>query len=168
MNRFAKNKVELGKLVELSRPSLQRYFAMPGHPEPRADGRHDVKAWRAFIQARRSAPNYASNGNGARYELTAREEALIAKTQAEAERARFKLKVEVGEYLPRVDVCHQVESVCLLVRRELNRRLIFELPPRIEMTTAAEMRRPLRRIVDDLSNSLCGQLTDYAVEPGAV
>jgi hypothetical protein len=166
MTGFAKNKVELGKLVELSRASLQRYFELPGHPKPRADGRHDVEAWRAFIQAHRSAPNYASNGNGARYEPTPREKALTERAAIEAQRARFRLMVEVGEYLPRQDVCFQVETAHSTVRRELNKKLLHEMPPRLEGLKAGEMKRPLRKLIDALSDHLWNEFQTLAVGAG--
>jgi hypothetical protein len=163
MKNYASNKAELAKLVGLSRLGLERYFRTPDHPETRQDGRHTVSEWVSFIQAHRISPNGKRNGNHAEFEPSEREKAITAKNLIEAERARFKLKVEVGEFLPRQDVCLQVETVHSTVRRELNKKLLHEMPPRLEGLKAIEMKRPIRQIVNELSDQLCGQLSNYAM-----
>jgi phage terminase Nu1 subunit (DNA packaging protein) len=47
--RWAKNRVELAKILGVSRKTIQRYQEKPGAPKPASDGRWDVDAWRAFL-----------------------------------------------------------------------------------------------------------------------
>jgi hypothetical protein len=161
--KFAANKTELAREVDLTRSGLQNFFQMPGHPETRSDGRHDVEAWRSFVQAHRFTQSSGRNGNGVKYEPSEREKAITAKNLADAERARFKLKVETGEYLLRERVCLDVETAHSVVRRELSKRLLHECPPRVEGLSAIEIKRVLRKVVDELSDALCGQLKDFAL-----
>jgi hypothetical protein len=164
MKRYARNKTELAKLVGLSRMSLQRYFELPDHPRPRSDSALPVDAWVAFISANRTQPNYGSNG--AKYEPSPREVALTQRASAEAARAQFRLSVEKGQYLPVTDICYQVETAHSAVRRELSKALLHEMPPRLEGLKAAEMKRPLRKLIDALSDHLWNEFTSLAVGAG--
>jgi hypothetical protein len=168
MGRFVQNKVDLAKAVEVSRLTLDRYFAMPGHPERRSDGRHDVPAWRAFVAAHKVSPQAGPGGNGTTYALSEREKALIEKNKIEAARSKLKLQIETGEFLPKSDVCRDVEVVCSCVRRELTKILCHEAPPRLEMLRANELRRPMRKICEELTDQLFYRLSAYADEFQAV
>jgi hypothetical protein len=163
MKRFARNKTELAKLVGLSRVSLQRYFELPDHPRPRSDSQLPVDAWVAFISANRTQPSYGGNGFGSKYKPSAREVALTQRASAEAARAQFRLSVEKGQYLPVTDICFQVETAHSAVRRELSKKLLHELPPKLEGLVAAEMKRPLRKLIEELSDNLVQQFNGYAV-----
>jgi hypothetical protein len=160
MKRFARNKTELARLVGMSRVSLQRYFELPDHPRPRSDSQLPVDAWVAFISANRTQPSY---GNGAKYEPSLREQALTERASAEAARAQFRLSVEKGQYLPVTDICFQVETAHSAVRRELSKKLLHELPPKLEGLVASEMKRPLRKLIEELSDNLVQQFKGYAV-----
>lgn len=48
--QFAANQVELAAALGVDRKTIQRAMKMPGHPEARADGRHEIAAWRTFLQ----------------------------------------------------------------------------------------------------------------------
>jgi DNA-binding CsgD family transcriptional regulator len=50
---YADNQVELAKILNVDRKTIQRYRKLPGNPGARADGRWDVNAWRTFIARRR-------------------------------------------------------------------------------------------------------------------
>jgi hypothetical protein len=166
MTNFARNKLELARLLRLSRRGLDRFFLLPDHPESRSDGRLPVEEWRAFVVARRSQPpHYGNNGNGGarKYEPTEREQALTMRASAEAARAQFRLSVEKGQYLPVTDICYQVETAHSAVRRELSKKLLHELPPKLEGLVAAEMKRPLRKLIEELSDNLVQQFKGYAV-----
>jgi hypothetical protein len=163
MKRYARNKAELAKRVGMSRQCLERYFELPDHPRPRSDSQLPVDAWVAFIAANRTQPSYGSNGFGSKYEPSPREKALTARASAEAARAEFRLSVERGEYLPLRDVCYRIEVAHSAVRRALNKALLHELLPTLEGLSASEMKRPVRRLIEKLSDDLVEQFNDYAV-----
>jgi len=48
---FAHTQSELAKVLGVSRWTIQRAMKVEGHPETRPDGRLDIRAWRAFLQA---------------------------------------------------------------------------------------------------------------------
>jgi hypothetical protein len=166
MKRYARNKTELARLVGMSRVSLQRYFDLPDHPRPRSDSQLPVDAWIAFVAQHRTQPSYGRNGVGAKYEPSERERALTQRASAEAARAQFRLSVEKGQYLPVTDICYQVETAHSAVRRELSKALLHEMPPRLEGLKAAEMKRPLRKMIDALSDHLWNEFTSLAVGAG--
>jgi hypothetical protein len=169
MKRYARNKTELARLVGMSRVSLQRYFDLPDHPRPRSDSQLPVDAWIAFIAQHRTQPRYGGNGFGSigsKYKPSPREVALTEKASAEASRAQFRLSVEKGQYLPVTDICYQVETAHSAVRRELSKKLLHELPPRLEGLHAAEMKGPLRKMIDALSDHLWNEFTSLAVGAG--
>jgi hypothetical protein len=162
MSGYAKNKIELARAVGLSRKGLERFFKMPDHPIAKGDGRHPVEEWREFVGERRSRLK-ANGSNGTTYGPNERERAMISKAEADAERTRFKLSVEQGKFLPRQDVLHQVEQANALVKRELNKALISELPPKLaSCLSPSEMRKPLRRLAGDLCEQLSSQLMSLA------
>jgi hypothetical protein len=59
-----------------------------------------------------------------------------------------------------------VETAHSVVRRELSKKLLHEMPPRLEGLKAIEMKRPIRAVVNELSDQLCGQLTNFAMGSG--
>jgi hypothetical protein len=163
-SRYVATKLALAGRCGVSYPTLLKYFSKPGRPRNHSPGgaRYDVEAWRQWIAEHRSAHNFGKNGaDRLEYEPNERERALIEKNKVEAERARFKLKVEVGEFLPRYDVCRDVEAAHSAVRRELTKALIHELPPRLEGLCAIEMRRPMRRVCEELADQLFSRLNGY-------
>ncbi len=51
LQAFARSQNDLAKILGVSRWMIQRAMKLDGHPESRADGRLDIAAWRAFLQA---------------------------------------------------------------------------------------------------------------------
>src|SRR5262249_4243397 len=100
------------------------------------------------------------------FALSEREKALTARANVEAERSKFKLAIEKGEFLPAHDVCFQVETAHSAVRRELSKKLLHEIPARLEGLNAPEMKLPLSNVIDALSDALWNQFTALAVGAG--
>jgi len=176
MAKYAATKIRLAHELGIKYHTLCDWFNEPDHPPNHSPGdtQYDIQAWREWIGRRTKGHwftgNRGSSGNGQvmgqMFAASEREKALTAKAAVEAERATFKLAVERGEYLERQDVCNKVETVCSVVRRELNKRLLHEMPPRLEGLKASEMKRPMRGIVDQLADHLCNEFASYAVGAG--
>lgn len=91
---FANTQVELAELQGVSRRTVQRAMKVPGSPLARADGRHDVAAWQAFLQATGSI----EDGSPSATELKARH--LLLQNQ----RLELQLSVFRRDYLPTSEV----------------------------------------------------------------
>jgi hypothetical protein len=163
--RYVGTKVELARRCGISYYTLSGYFKLPGHPRDHSPGsaRHDVHEWREFIQAHRSAYNFGTGSNGdVPYTPNERERALIEKTHIATQREKFRLEVEMSEYVPRVEANRQIEAANAVVRRELRKALEFELPPRVEMMEAPEVRKIMaqkfREITAHLPRLIIGSL----------
>lgn len=48
--QFAGNQVELAAALGVDRKTIQRAMKQPGRPEPKSNGRHEIAAWRTFLQ----------------------------------------------------------------------------------------------------------------------
>jgi hypothetical protein len=168
---YASTKTELARRLGLRYATLCGWFKAPDRPRNHSPGttRYDVEAWRQWIGRRTKSHRLGNSGQGSNGEvsqpfaLSEREKALTEKASIEAERSRFKLAIERGEYLERQGVCNAVEQAHSLVRRQLNKALLCELLPALEGLTSAQMRRPVRRVIDELSDNLVQQFNDYAV-----
>src|SRR5262245_11342007 len=109
--RYVGTKVELARRCGVTYYTLSGYFKLPGHPRDHSPGsaRHDVHAWREFIQTHRSAHNFGSGNNSdVPYTPNEREQALIEKNRIATQREKFRLGVEMAEYVPRVEVNRQI------------------------------------------------------------
>jgi hypothetical protein len=157
-SRYVATKVELANRCGVTYYTLSGYFKLPGHPRDHSPGsaRYDVKVWREFIQAHRSAHNFGTRNGEVPYELNERERAIIEKNKIATQREKFKLEVEMAEYIPRVDANRQIESANYVVRRELHKALVQELPPRLEMLKAAEIRKITQAKYDEIVSHLPG------------
>lgn len=49
--QFAENQTELATALGVHRATIRRAMKIAGHPEPRANGRHEIAAWRTFLQS---------------------------------------------------------------------------------------------------------------------
>ena len=152
--RYAKNKIELAAAVGLSYRRLLDYFRDPNHPEDHSPGkaRYDIEAWGRFIASRATAYNRGSK-NG-QYPISEREQLIIERNRIAIEREKFKLGVAKREYLPRDEVNRAIGTANAVVRREIDRAISVELPPRLEGLSALEIKRILRRKFDTIFASL--------------
>jgi hypothetical protein len=73
--------------------------------------------------------------------MNEREKAYAERAKIAAERERFRLEIEMAEYIPRIQANHQIEAANAVVRRELRKAMEFELPLRLEMLKAPEIRK---------------------------
>ena len=157
-SRYAKNKTVLHQRLRISRPALERLFRRPDHPIQVPGKGWDVTEWERYrdryfaVWNQRSTNDSNRNGSS----LNAREQSIIERNRIVAERERFKLKVEMSEYVLRVEANRQVEAGNCVVRRELHKALVMELPARLEMLRAAEIRKVTQGKYDEIVSHLPG------------
>ena len=157
-SRYAKNKTVLHQRLRISRPALERLFRRPDHPIQVPGKGWDVAEWERYRDRYFAVWNQrsAKHGNGNGWSPNAREQSIIERNRIVAERERFKLKVEMAEYVPRVEANRQVEAGNYVVRRELHKALVMELPARLEMLKAAEIRKVTQAKYDEILSHLPG------------
>ena len=155
--QYAATKAELAKRLGVSYYTLvSTYWQRPGRPEDHSPGkaRYPVSQYRDWINSFKTAHNFGQkNGNGS-YPVNEREKALIEKKQIEIESARFKLDVERREYLRRSEVNESISKYNALVRRELYKAFEYDLPPRIEGLSAMDIKKALRKRLDEILRGL--------------
>jgi hypothetical protein len=152
--RYAKNKIELAAAVGLSYRRLLDYFRDPNHPEDHSPGkaRYDIEAWSRFIASRATAYNRGSK-NG-QHPISEREQLIIERNRIAIEREKLKLGVLMREYVARNEVNRAIDTANAVVRREIDRAISVELPPRLEGLSALEIKKLLRRKFDAIFVSL--------------
>lgn len=159
--RYVATKAELAGRLGISGWTLNSYWERQGRPQDHAPGkaRYDISQYRDWIGSFKTAHNFgnkknpASNGNG-EYPVNERERALIDKKKIEIESAQFKLDVERGEYWKRTEVNEAVSKYNALVRRELYKAFEYDLPPRIEGMSAMDIKKALRKRLDEILRGL--------------
>lgn len=156
--RYAKTKSELAKVLGVSLHTVLKYSKATGRPENHAFGsaRYDIEAWRQFIGQRKSAHNFGRNGHST-LPPSERELSMMDKNKALAERARilierdqFRLAVERGEYFAKDEVLRAFDLSHSTARREIDKAIETELPPKLQGRGAIEIRKILRRWRDNL------------------
>ena len=145
--RYAHNKATLAKCLGISyRTLVSHYWDRKDRPQNHSEGtsKYDIEAYRKWIETFKFAYNFGSReSNTVIYEPNEREKALTEKNKASAAREKFKLEIEMGEYIPRISANRDVDTANAIVIRELYKAMEHELPPRLEMLKAAEIRKVL-------------------------
>ena len=162
---YAKNKIQLAAAVGLSYRRLLDYFKDPNHPEDHSPGkaRYNIKAWGRFIASRATAYNRGSK-NG-QYPFSEREQLIIERNRIAIEREKFKLGVAMHEYVPRDEVNRAIGTANAVVRREIDRAISVELPPRLEGLSAMEIKKVLQQKFHEIFVSLPKCLLTRTVTP---
>jgi hypothetical protein len=154
--------MEAARLIPCRYALLLERRRLPGFPPDHAlsgRDRYDIEAIRAFINATKSAHNFGLRSQKLIIPLNEREQAYADRAKVAAEREKFKLDIEMGEYIPRVQANRQIESAHAVVRRELRKALEFELPPRVEMMKAPEIRKIMAAKFKEIVSHLPSQIT---------
>jgi hypothetical protein len=141
---------------------VHNYWKKEGRPKDHSPGdrRYDVEAYREWVRAFKSAYNFGSRNSDPvqKYEFNEREKALIEKNQISAKRERFKLEVEMAEYVPRMVANRVIDTGNRIVRTEMEKAFANELPPRLEGLKAVEIRRVLLARLRQLTDHLPGHI----------
>ena len=157
-SRYTDTKQKLAARCGISYRRLLSNWDRPSRPKDHSQGstKYDVQAYREWIGSWKSAHNFGSRNSDDNVwpRMNERERAYAERAKIAAERERFRLEIEMAEYIPRLDANRQVETGNTIVRRELRKAFEFELPPRVEMMKAAEV----RRIMVQKYNEIVGHL----------
>ncbi len=163
---FVSSILELSALLGVERMTLHRWRKLPGCPEPRADGRWEVAAWRAFKATR---PAGARDDEG-----TTDEKERNTKLRNE------KLAVEVAvlkkEYVERAEVERWVAGMIVTAKGVLL-GLPSSLAPQVVGVSIAEAESLIREGINEALSQLHGDpirglselsaAKDSEEEPGA-
>lgn len=108
------------------------------------------------MQGWKVAHNFGSRNadDNFQYKPNEREQALIDKNKISAQRERFKLQVEMAEYVPRIEANRAIEIGNRIVLNELGKSFSSELPPRLEGLSSAEIRKVLLAKLRQLTNDI--------------
>lgn len=157
-SRYTDTKQKLAVRCGISYRRLLSNWDRPSRPKDHSQGstRYDIVAYRNWIASWRSAHNFGSRNGEFVYTPNERERALIEKNRIATQREKFRLEVEMAEYVPRVEANRQVEAGNFVVRRELHKALVIELPARLEMLKAAEIRKVTQTKYDEIVSHLPG------------
>lgn len=138
MRRFARNKAEAARILEISRSGLYRFFELPDHPEPRSDGRIDCRAWAKFISANATRLTTGTAAIPIGPKDTARIRLMELQALREETRLNREREILVGE----VKAILQAWSGRLQLR--LDHLARTELPPILDGKPAREIGRIIR------------------------
>jgi hypothetical protein len=157
-SRYTDTKQKLAVRCGISYRRLLSNWDRPGRPKDHSQGstRYDIVAYRNWIASWRSAHNFGSRNGEFVYTPNERERALIEKNRIATQREKFRLEVEMSEYVLRVEVNRQVEAGNYVVRRELHKALVMELTARVEMLKASEIRKVTQAKYDEIVSHLPG------------
>jgi hypothetical protein len=151
MKHFVYNKVQLSKALGLSRSGLQRFYELPDHPEPKADGRLHVKAWAKFISANASR---ITTGTPT-IPLSKKDNTRISLMELQIQREAVKLDRERGDFLNEVEAI--LKSRLETLRGRLERLWRFELPPVLAERPARQIEKIIRDRSRGVWNGFCSE-----------
>lgn len=129
-------------MLGVSRWTIQRAMKVAGHPEARADGRHEVAAWRAFLQSTGAVEDDSVSAT----ELKARN--LLLQNQ----RLELQLAVMRREYLPASDVERWGAELGAAVRKVVGQ--IHLAAPSVVGLSVPEAEARLKEMEDEILEQL--------------
>lgn len=142
---FAANSNELAQILKVERHTINRWKKQKGAPEPRADGRLDVQAWKAFKSTRKAGirdgnPDDPSDENR-------------RKTQLQNEKLAVQVEILRKEWI-RVDVVEaQVAQIVMQAKRVLI-GLPGALAPQVSGSSVPDAERLIRDAITDALEQL--------------
>lgn len=115
----AKDTTELATILGVTRQTLHAWRKRKGAPQASEDGRHDVIAWRQFVEA-----------NGLKGSTQPEAEVLKArKLLAEIEDRELKVALKKGLYVLKAEVESEWHRRMAVLKNLLYAKLTLELPP---------------------------------------
>lgn len=155
-SRYAKNKHTLAARIGLSRPALARLFKRGDYP-PITNHGWVVDQWQRYADENiatwnRRDPKTGSNGSTPH--VNPRDAAFIRRQELAAERDKISIDKERRELLKRTEVNETISTANALVRRELYKAIEHDLPPRLEGMPALEIKKTLRKRLDQILHGL--------------
>lgn len=141
---FAKNMVELAKILNVDRKTIQRDLKLNGCPKRRPDGRYDVNAWRAWRESRKGVDTAEGMTQS---ELRARQ--ILLQNQ----KLEFQLAQLRGEFVPVADVEKWVSDMVLAAKKVLY-SMPTSLAPQVVGVSVAEAERRIKESIDEALEQL--------------
>ena len=133
---------DLGRILGVSRSSLNRWRKRADAPKPDANGFHDVAAWREFMQ------RHDLQGEPA---ATDAETALRArKLLAEVEERELRLAVKKREYVAIEEVRQTWTTLVGRAKELLRNKFENELPPVLSGLDATGIQEECRKAIDEV------------------
>lgn len=139
---FARTQTELAELLGVSRRTVQRAIKASGSPAVRADGRHDVTAWRAFLRAAGAIDDESPSAT----ELKARHLLL------QNERLELQLSVLRRDFLPASEVERWGAELGAAVRKVIAQ--IHLAAPSVVGVSVPDAEARLKEIEDEILEQL--------------
>lgn len=138
----ADNYVELAKILNVTRRTLQNWRKRADAPKPAANGFHEVAAWREFMH------RHDLTGDAA---ATDEETALRArKLLAEVEERELRLAVKKREYVSIEEVRQTWTRLVGRAKELLRNKFENELPPILSGLDATGIQEESRRAIDEV------------------
>jgi hypothetical protein len=149
----AGNFTELGEILGVTRRTIHNWRSQPDAPEPAANGKHNVLAWREWIKAKGLKGAEDEDPEQAMGMDALKERDMLAKVQTR----EFDLAVKRKEYVPIEAVkerwTYHIERAVMTLRKKLE----DEAPPVIEGMDAQQIRKEMGRIVDEFISLMHSQ-----------
>jgi hypothetical protein len=138
----------LARLVGRNIRTIQRYRKDPAAPRPNKSGRHNVRAWVAFL---------AAHGRDAKASDTPELVALkLRKLLAEVEERELRLAVKRDEYVSLAEVKSEITTLVGQSIAVLRAKFENELPPILSGMDAIGIQEECRRAIDEVCAVLHG------------
>lgn len=140
---FAKNQVELAKLIGVDRKTIQRWKKDPSFPKPRSDNRYSIKEVVEWKEEHGSTAG----------DLVSKESAQVKSIMLQNEKLEIQVGILRGEYTPNVDIDQQVSEMVQQAKRELL-ALPASLAPQVIGQTIAEAEKIIKQAIVESLKSL--------------
>lgn len=140
---FAKNQVELAKIIGIDRKTIQRWRKDPTFPKPRSDNRYSVKEVVEWKEEHGSTAG----------DLVSKESAQVRSIMLQNEKLEIQVGILKGEYTPNVDIDQQVSEMVQQAKRELL-ALPASLAPQVIGQTVAEAEKIIKQSIVEALKSL--------------
>ena len=147
---YAKNFIELGEALGLTRQYLNSLNKLPDSPKTSSNGYHDVEAWQKFLAKRSDARKLNDSVAVGQGQLKER------KLAVEIEEKRFNLDVKKGLYILASDVEKEWTTRWTKFKTALYSKFEMEMPPLQEGKTAAEIMKMNHTAITLLLESMVG------------
>ena len=106
---FARNKVELAKILGVDRTTIYLWYKLPDHPTPAANGTHNIEQWVTFIR-QQGLKDTASEGA---------QDLKDRRLRIQCQKLEEDLKIMRGEYIPAAEIKSFLNSVFSTVRARI-------------------------------------------------
>jgi hypothetical protein len=138
-----RTKIELARRLKITRPTLDRYLALPGAPRRTKSG-WNLEAVLAFVNDTAQGEATLAGRSEDLKSLRARELSL------KCEKLRQAIDIEARKYLDADEVCRTVFAIGAAQKQVLRQKLEQEAPPRLEGLRAPEIQARMFVIVDEV------------------